>query len=247
MKITKKQIIATAVSMATLFGLATSAQAASAAEVNVYRLYNKVSQEHLYTASKYEYDTLPTKSRDWVREGVNFREYNSASANTKAVNRVYNPRSGEHIYTQDTYEVKVLTSQRGWKSEGVAFHAPKTSSKPVYRVFNAAAGLGAHFVTGDGFEKNSLVSRGWKYEGVAWYALAGTSGGDNGGGNTTPPTTTFTGWAKNRAGQIIWQKGGFATLVDAARAAADWSNENNKPGNVSGPDDPKFAFSTGAY
>lgn len=183
MKITKKQIVTFAVLMATLVGAVTCAQSASAAEVDVYRLYNKVSHEHLYTASKHEYDTLPTKSRDWVREGVNFREYSTASASTKAVNRVYNPKSGEHIYTQDSNEVKVLTGKHGWKSEGVAFHAPKTSSNPVYRVFNAGAGLGAHFVTGDTYEKNSLVSRGWKYEGIACYAI-----------ENTPSQTKYTVW-----------------------------------------------------
>ena len=141
-------------------------------QVDVYRLYNKVSQKHLYTASRNEYNVLPQKSSDWIREGVNYKEYNSPQTGTKAVNGVYNPRSGEHIYTSDPYEVKVVTSRNGWRSEGVAFYAPTKSAKPVYRLFNPAAGLGAHFVTGDGYEKNSLASRGWKYEGVAWYAIS---------------------------------------------------------------------------
>lgn len=203
MKITKKQIIGTAVTTLTLLGITVSAQSADASQTNVYRLYNKVSMEHLYTADKYEYDNLPNLSRDWKREGINFQSYNTNQANTKAVNRVYNPRSGEHIYTQDTNEVRVLTSRYGWRSEGVAFYSPKTSSKPVYRVFNPGAGLGAHFVTGDGYEKNSLVSRGWKYEGIAWYAISGNSGG----GNVTPPSyphlviggvvqPNMTGWTK---------------------------------------------------
>ncbi|EKF50636.1 hypothetical protein [Lactococcus garvieae] len=205
MKITKKQIIGTAVTVLTLLGITVSAQSADAAQTNVYRLYNKVSMEHLYTADKYEYDNLPKLSKDWKREGINFQSYNTNQANTKAVNRVYNPRSGEHIYTQDTNEVRVLTSRYGWRSEGVAFYSPKTSSKPVYRVFNPGAGLGAHFVTGDGYEKNSLVSRGWKYEGIAWYAISGNSGG----GNVTPPSyphlviggvvqPNMTGWTKHQ-------------------------------------------------
>lgn len=208
MKITKKQIIGTAVAALTLGGMAVSAHTASAAQVNVYRLYNKVSMQHLYTADKNEYNNLPKQSRDWIREGVNYKEYNQAQSGTKAVNRVYNPRSGEHIYTQDRNEVRVLTAKYGWRSEGIAFHAPKTSSKPVYRVFNPGAGIGAHFVTGDSYEKGSLVSRGWKYEGVAWNAIAGNSGGGNGGGNVTPPPSypnvviggvkqpNMTGWTK---------------------------------------------------
>lgn len=161
-----------------------SASAASAAEVNVYRLYNKVSKEHLYTASQYEYNTLPTLSSDWIREGINFKQYNTAENGSLAINRVYNPRSGEHIYTKDNYEVKVLTRQKGWKSEGVAFYAPRTGLKPVYRLFNAAAGLGAHFVTADGYEKNVLASSGWKYEGIAWYQAENTGGAGSGNGNS---------------------------------------------------------------
>lgn len=136
--------------------------------VSVYRMYNKRSMEHLYTADKNEYNTLPNIARDWKREGINFKEYSKGGSGSIAVNRVYNPRSGEHIYTKDTYEVSVLKS-KGWRAEGISFYAPKSSSKPVYRLYNPAAGLGSHFVTGDGYEKNSLVSRGWKYEGVAWY------------------------------------------------------------------------------
>ncbi|EKF51501.1 CHAP domain-containing protein [Lactococcus garvieae] len=182
MDIRKKRKIIAMVFTAMILAGTGYAHAASAAQVNVYRLYNKVSKEHLYTASKYEYNTLPTLSSDWVREGINFKEYDTPVSRSIAVNRVYNPRSGEHIYTKDSYEVKVLTSQKGWRSEGVAFYAPRTSTKPVYRLFNAAAGLGAHFVTADNYEKNSLVARNWKYEGVAWYQAVNTGG--SGGGNT---------------------------------------------------------------
>lgn len=221
MKITKKQIIGTAVTALTLLGITVSAQSADAAQTNVYRLYNKVSMEHLYTADKYEYDNLPNLSRDWKREGINFQSYNTNQSNTKAVNRVYNPRSGEHIYTQDTNEVRVLTSRYGWRSEGVAFYSPKTSSKPVYRVFNPGAGLGAHFVTGDGYEKNSLVSRGWKYEGIAWCAISGNSGG----GNVTPPTypsislggkklPNMTGWTKYKILDEICKHYGFNSMQE---------------------------------
>lgn len=171
MRMAKKISIGSTLGLLTICGIAISANSVAASQVNVYRLYNQKSMEHLYTASKNEYDQLPKLSKDWKREGVNFQSYNVKQTNTKAVNRVYNPRSGEHIYTQDNYEVKILTSQAGWRSEGVAFYTPKTSSKPVYRLFNVGAGLGAHFVTADSFEKKSLVSRGWKYEGIAWYNI----------------------------------------------------------------------------
>lgn len=140
--------------------------------VNVYRLYNKKSKEHLYTSDSYEYKHLPELSSDWVREGVNFKAYKKSDSTTAAVYRVYNPKSGEHLNTTDTNEVKVLKS-KGWKSEGVAFYAPKTGGKPVYRLFNPKAGIGAHFMTADAYEKSVLTKapKEWKYEGVAWYSV----------------------------------------------------------------------------
>lgn len=140
--------------------------------VNVYRLYNKKSQEHLYTSDSYEYKHLPELSSDWVREGVNFKAYKKSDSTTAAVYRVYNPKSGEHLNTTDTNEVKVLKS-KGWKSEGVAFYAPKIGGKPVYRLFNPKAGIGAHFMTADAYEKSVLTKapKEWKYEGVAWNSV----------------------------------------------------------------------------
>ncbi|WP_276414706.1 MucBP domain-containing protein, partial [Lactococcus garvieae] len=140
--------------------------------VNVYRLYNKKSMEHLYTADAYEYKHLPELSSDWVREGINFKEYKKSDSTTVTVHRVYNPKSGEHLNTTDSTEVKVLTS-KGWKSEGVAFYTPKAGGKPVYRLFNPKAGIGAHFMTADSYEKSVLTKapKEWKYEGVAWNSV----------------------------------------------------------------------------
>ncbi|MGY3723751.1 MucBP domain-containing protein [Lactococcus garvieae] len=140
--------------------------------VNVYRLYNKKSMEHLYTADAYEYKHLPELSSDWVREGINFKEYKKSDSTTVTVHRLYNPKSGEHLNTKDSYEVKVLTS-KGWKSEGVAFYAPKAGGKPVYRLFNPKAGIGAHLMTADSYEKSVLTKapKEWKYEGVAWNSV----------------------------------------------------------------------------
>lgn len=140
--------------------------------VNVYRLYNKKSMQHLYTADVNEYNSLPKLSKDWVREGVNFKEYKTGTSSTQTIYRIYNPKSGEHLNTKDTNEIKVLKSQ-GWKTEGVAFYAPKTGGKAIYRLFNPKAGIGAHFVTGDANEKNVLTKapKEWKYEGVAWRSV----------------------------------------------------------------------------
>lgn len=140
--------------------------------INVYRLYNKKSMQHLYTADSYEYKHLPELSHDWVREGVNFKDYQKSDKTTKTNYRIYNPKSGEHILTADSYEVKVLTT-KGWRKEGIAFYAPKTTGKDVYRLFNPKAGIGAHFLTADEYEKSVLTHapKEWKFEGVAWKAV----------------------------------------------------------------------------
>ncbi|MFK4935482.1 MucBP domain-containing protein [Lactococcus garvieae] len=140
--------------------------------ISVYRLYNKKSMEHLYTKDANEYNNLPKKSSDWVREGVNFKAYAKADVTTQAVYRVYNPKSGEHLFTTDSNEVKGLTTQHGWKNEGVAWHSPK-AGKEVYRLFNPKTGLGAHFVTGDANERNVLTTKPneWQYEGIAWLSV----------------------------------------------------------------------------
>ncbi|MBD5854201.1 GH25 family lysozyme [Lactococcus lactis] len=137
----------------------------AAGQSEVYRLYNSNNKEHLYTSDANEKNQLPKLSKDWKYEGI---AWYAPTSSTTAVYRVYNSKSGEHLYTKDANEIKVLSSKYGWKKEGTAFYSG--GSTPVYRLFNAAAGVGSHFVTNSLTEKNSLVSRGWKYEGVAWYA-----------------------------------------------------------------------------
>lgn len=132
---------------------------------NIYRLYNTRNMEHLYTQDANEKNQLPNISKDWKYEGIAWYSPNSSNA---PVYRVYNPKSGEHLYTRDSNEINVLSSKYGWKKEGTAFYSG--GNTPVYRLFNAAAGVGSHFVTTSLTEKNSLASRGWKYEGIAWYA-----------------------------------------------------------------------------
>lgn len=133
--------------------------------ITVYRLYNTRNKEHLYTTDKNEMTVLlKIYNSDWKYEGPAWMSPNSTGSK---VYRVYNPRSGEHLYTKDSYEAKILSSKFGWRNEGKKFYSD-TKGLSVYRLFNSAAGIGAHFVTRDAYEKNSLASRGWKYEGVAW-------------------------------------------------------------------------------
>ena len=81
--------------------------------------------------------------------------------------RLYNPNSGEHFYTGSVKEKEDVIAA-GWKDEGVAWKAPKTSKTPVYRLYNPNAG--DHHYTVSEKEKNDLVKVGWKYEGIGWYS-----------------------------------------------------------------------------
>jgi hypothetical protein len=54
---------------------------------------------------------------------------------------------------------------------------------------------------------------------------------------TPTPTETFTGWVKNKEGQIVWSQGGFKTLDEAGSAATTWCNANATGGG----------WSSGAY
>ncbi|MDR0297034.1 MAG: hypothetical protein LBI11_00020 [Streptococcaceae bacterium] len=137
----------------------------------IYRLYNSVNKEHLYTRDLNESQTL-SKLKDWHDEGVAWSaptDQSFVGRSPLTVERLYYPGTGEHLYTMDSNEIKVLTTQRGWKDEGVAFNS-EPSGSPVYRLYNPAAGVGAHFETMDAAEKDHLVSVGWTYEGIAWQA-----------------------------------------------------------------------------
>lgn len=70
------------------------------------------------------------------------------------------------------------------------------------------------------------------------------TGGGNSGGNsntggtvTPPPADTFTGWVRNKEGQIVWTQGGFSSLAEAGSAATAWCNANATSGG----------WSSGAY
>lgn len=84
--------------------------------------------------------------------------------------RLYNPSSGEHLFTKDQNEVMTLTSRYYWNYEGVAWYAPKKSSKQVYRLFNPSSG--EHLYTMDANERRTLAAapNNWRDEGIAWYS-----------------------------------------------------------------------------
>ncbi|MQW23312.1 MULTISPECIES: GH25 family lysozyme [unclassified Lactococcus] len=134
---------------------------------NIYRLYNSITKEHLYTADANEMATLPKLWSAWTYEGI---AWQSPTTSSTPVYRLYSSKSGEHLYTSDTNEVTVLTSMNGWKKEGIAFYSADSTGIPAFRLYNAAAGVGAHFITTSTTERDNLVTyHNWNYEGIAWY------------------------------------------------------------------------------
>ncbi|MFC4651726.1 hypothetical protein ACFO26_02255 [Lactococcus nasutitermitis] len=79
------------------------------------------------------------------------------------VYRLYNKNTGEHFYTENAYE-RDVDVRAGWRYEGIGWVAPKTSSTPVYRVYNPHATGGDHYYTKSNYEAQSLVKKGWKWD-----------------------------------------------------------------------------------
>ena len=141
----------------------------SGGTVNVYRLFNRKTSEHLYTTSYGEYGSLPRKSNgDWVWEGV---AWVAPKKSSTPVYRLYNKGLGDHHYTTSKGERDALT-RKGWKYEGVAFYSDDSKRVPLYRVYNRRLKAGQHHYTTSKSERNNLVnSSGWRSEGVGWYAV----------------------------------------------------------------------------
>ena len=141
--------------------------------VPVYRLYNMITSEHLFTTDKGEYDNwvaICKKNADaWIGEGIDWFSPKSGSN----VYRLYNPGLGalqrtSHYYTNDTAEVKRLTSKYGWQIEkqfgggsGAVFQSG--GSAPVFTCYNEAL-RSAHHYTSNKTEYDGLKKHGWDLE-----------------------------------------------------------------------------------
>ena len=145
----------------------------SGGTVNVYRLYNRKTSEHLYTTSKKEYDTLPYRTHgDWMCEGV---AWIAPKKSSTPVFRLYNKGLGDHHYTTSKGERDALT-RKGWRYEGVAFYSDDSKRVPLYRLYNGRLKAGQHHYTTSKGERDSLVRKsGWRNEGVGWYGISGGS------------------------------------------------------------------------
>lgn len=126
--------------------------------------YVYVDESHVPADASYEKLEYPKTDEEKADDD---KTDNENTVVTVDMYRLYNPNSGEHFYTSDAAERDML-SEIGWKYEGVAWQAPKTSDTPVYRVYNPNSG--EHHYTLETVEKEYLVSIGWKDEGIGWYS-----------------------------------------------------------------------------
>lgn len=138
----------------------------------VYRLYNNVSSEHLFTTDKTEYDNLLKLTKEgksnWIGEDINWYSvdygkvlydtegkqdgfyYSDASSKCKAVYRLYNPALGaiarcSHYYTSDEKEITKLCNNYGWQREKIAFWS--YGDTPIYTAYSEALGSQHHYTS----------------------------------------------------------------------------------------------------
>ncbi len=164
----KKRAMHLAIMMAAILlaFLAGVSPAMAADTTEMYRLYNRNSGEHFYTASAGEKSALVAAG--WRDEGVGWVAPTHSST---PVYRLYNKHGGAHHYTTSEGEASLLVAA-GWRDEGVGWYSDDAKTVAVYRQYNPHARTGAHNFTTSLGEHNNLVAAGWRGEGISWYACA---------------------------------------------------------------------------
>ena len=133
----------------------------------MYRLYNRYTGEHFYTASATERDSLVKVG--WTSEGVGWV---APTKSNTPVYRLYNSyvKGGDHHYTTSASEKDALV-KAGWTYEGVGWYSDDAKGTPLYRQYNPYATTGTHNYTADKHENDELVKKGWRAEGIGWYGV----------------------------------------------------------------------------
>lgn len=135
-------------------------------EVEIYRLYNPYTGEHLFTP-KHE-DSVYLVNKGWIYEGVAW----NAPITGAPVFRFFNPNSDDHIFTPKESDREILKSM-GWIDEGVAWYSCTTGeyTETVYRLFNAYSLTGTHILTKSSEDIEILKNMGWILEDPCCKAL----------------------------------------------------------------------------
>ncbi len=135
----------------------------------MYRLYNKWTGEHFYTADEQEKNN--TVKAGWNDEGIGW--YAPTDTSLTPVYRLYNKyvEGGDHHYTMNKDERDNLIKV-GWSDEGICWYSCDTSDEqasPLYRQYNPNEQTGTHNYTLSEGEAKKVVAAGWRDEGTAWY------------------------------------------------------------------------------
>lgn len=137
----------------------------------VYRLYNRLTGEHLFTIDPAERDALIT-SDTWKHEG---ESWTLPFHSEIPIYRLLNPNTTDHHYTVDVTEYDDLQT-KGWIGEGIAFYGAnqdKEENTILRRLYNPnAKEAGSHHYTLSAEEHDALVAKGWISEGTAWNVFA---------------------------------------------------------------------------
>lgn len=147
--------------------LFTGVEVRAASGMNVFRLYNPNTGEHLFTTNNNERSV--NEKAGWIYEGIAW------VAPTKGVGvyRLYNPNAvgGDHYYTKNTHEVADLLN-RGWQMDnaGVPMFYSGGNTK-VYIAYNPNAQSGAHHYMTSNYEHQNLLNNGWQFGTVAFDAI----------------------------------------------------------------------------
>ena len=132
----------------------------------VYRMYNMVTSEHLFTTQKTEYDNFVSIGRTnqdyWIGEGISWL----APTTGTTVERYYNAGLGaqghsSHYYSSDAAEIANLKAA-GWTYDS-GCDLISGGSTPIYTCYNEALGS-AHHYTSSKTEWESLEANGWALE-----------------------------------------------------------------------------------
>lgn len=137
----------------------------------VYRLYNMITSEHLFTTQKAEYDKFvelcKTDADAWIGEGISWLAPKEGTG-TAQVYRLYNSGLGSlghssHYYTSDETEKTSLISQYGWADDGTINGFLSGGTTAIYTCYNEALGS-AHHYTSSKSEWQGLDQHGWALE-----------------------------------------------------------------------------------
>ncbi|SHJ05730.1 hypothetical protein [Pseudobutyrivibrio xylanivorans] len=125
--------------------------------IPVYRLFNKVNGNHLFTTNAEEKDILVANG--WADEGIAWQ----VVANTATpVYRLFDAAgSGEHYYTANE-ALKAELIAKGCVDEGVAWYGQAANGRTVYKVTNTK--YGKSVLTTSVEEKEALVAAGFAAE-----------------------------------------------------------------------------------